>query len=166
MGTQIEEFLLSVICLAITNYAGRAKSFRKKPNRTDGPLINEIYEFCKQKMRSSYDNIEFEADATGENDHSQNDKNNKIKIAGLFSQTIMLLNKVNNHRFLTQLKAFLRQKAEKLSHFFHENKINSEAASNLGHFFSATFIICSFKINSLYKLWLLQDSRRIELCKD
>ena len=123
MGTQIEEFLLSVICLAITNYAGRAKSFRKKPNRTDGPLINEIYEFCKQKMRSSYDNIEFEADATGENDHSQNDKNNKIKIAGLFSQTIMLLNKVNNHRFLTQLKAFLRQKAEKLSlTFFTKTK--------------------------------------------
>ena len=91
MGSHIEEFLLSVICEAITDFDRRAKTFRKHPNRTDGPLINEIYEFCKNKVKLSYDNIEFEEDATGENNHSVNDSNNRGKIAGSFSQTIISL---------------------------------------------------------------------------
>ena len=85
MGKHIEEFLLSVLSIAIADWTSKVKTFSKSKNRTTGPLIDEIYDFCKNHVKSSYDFIESES-GENENDHSQNDLNNKQKIAGPFSE--------------------------------------------------------------------------------
>ena len=85
MGKHIEEFLLSVLSIAIADWTSKVKTFSKSKNRTTGPFIDEIYDFCKNHVKSSYDFIESELDET-ENNHSPNDLNNKQKIAGLFSE--------------------------------------------------------------------------------
>ena len=85
MGVHIEEFLLSVLSLAINDWTTKSKIFFKNKNRIKGTFIDEIYDFCKNHMRSTYDFIEFEDDGNTENNHSRNDSNNKIKISGSFS---------------------------------------------------------------------------------
>ena len=85
MGVHIEEFLLSVLSLAIPDWTTKSKTFMKNKNRIKGSFIDEIYEFCKNHMKLSYDFIELEDDGSHQNGHSLNDSNNKIKISGSFS---------------------------------------------------------------------------------
>ena len=49
MGVHIEEFLLSVLSLAIADWTTKSTKFMKHKNRTKGTFIDEIYEFCKNK---------------------------------------------------------------------------------------------------------------------
>ena len=85
MGVHIEEFLLSVLSLAIADWTTKSKTFMKNKNRKTGIFIDEIYDFCKNHMKLSYDFIELEDDGNTQNNHSRNDSNNKIKISGPFS---------------------------------------------------------------------------------
>ena len=85
MGVHIEEFLLSVLSLAIADWTTKSTQFMKNKNRIKGTFIDEIYEFCKNHMKLSYDFIELEHDGSTQNDHSRNDTNNKAKISGSFS---------------------------------------------------------------------------------
>ena len=96
MGVHIEDFLLSVLSLAIADWTTKSKKFLKNKNRTTGSFIDEIYEFCKNHMRSTYDFIEFEDNVGTDNNHSRNDVNNKKKISGSFSfiQNFMLVKNI------------------------------------------------------------------------
>ena len=83
MGSHLEDFLLSVLCLAISDWPSKYKSFLKHKNRENSAFVDEIYAYCKNFVKSSYDFIESEEDAI-ENNHGANDFNNKKKIKGLF----------------------------------------------------------------------------------
>ena len=96
MGVHTEEFLLSVLSLAIADWTTKSETFMKHKNRIKGNFIDEIYEFCKHHMRSTYDFIEFEDNVSTANNHSLNDANNKKKISGSFSfiQNFMLVKNI------------------------------------------------------------------------
>ena len=87
MGIHTEEFLLSVLCVEIVGWITKAENCRKHLDRKKQPFIDEIYQFCKNKVNSSYNFIELEEEASRENDHETNDLNNKKKIKGLFSRS-------------------------------------------------------------------------------
>ena len=82
MGMHRQEFLLSVISIAIANWTQKRKSFMKNKKRNDGPFITEILTFCKNQMKSLQNDIELELTADNSRFFHRDEQNNKEKIAG------------------------------------------------------------------------------------
>ena len=85
MGMHQQEFLLSLISISIANFDSRKKSFFKNKDRNDGPLIRDIYSFCKKQLQSMANDIYLTEGDGNEGEFSVNESNNKRAIAGMFS---------------------------------------------------------------------------------